>query len=121
MSLIFSPLNSGFNSKQSSTSFYNKVTTLPRIPHPSRLIDDQDKYSLDIRGKSTDEYLNRNQRSNSNLSNNSRRSSSNLNYSNQEQIPENINVIYGQDRDKIRLPIFGKFNSTNFSLNYFLK
>jgi hypothetical protein len=95
-------------------SFYNKVTTLPRIPHPSTVIDDQDKYSLDIRGKSTDEYLKTTQRSNSHLSNNSRRSSSNLNYSNQQQIPENINVIYGQDRDKLRLPIFGKFNSQSF-------
>jgi hypothetical protein len=100
-------------------SFYNKVTTLPRIPHPSTLTDDQDKYSLDIQGKSTDEYHNTNQRSNSHLSNNSRRSSS-FNYSNQQQIPENINVIYGQDRDKLRLPIFGKFNLQSF-VNYFNK
>ncbi|CAF1321815.1 unnamed protein product [Adineta steineri] len=100
MSLISSPFYIGSNDKHTTISFHDKVTTLPRIEHPSKFINNDDKYSLDIRGKSS-EY--------------NRSSSTAQNYSNGEDIPDNINVIYGLDRDKVRLPIFGRRPSSTSS------
>ncbi len=98
-------------------SFNKKVMTLPRIEHPSKLIN-EDKSSLDIRGRSRDGHGNgrllRSEAATPDLTHRRRRSSSFKYYSNSEQyseqltqIPENVSTVYGQDRDKVRLPIFG--------------
>ena len=101
------------------SSFNKKVMTLPRIEHPSKLINEEDRNSLDIRGRSRDGHGNgkliRSESSTPDLSYRRRRSSSIKNYPNSSsthsqqltQIPENVNAVYGQDRDKVRLPIFG--------------
>lgn len=110
----------GYDQKQLSSSFNKRVITLPRIEHPSRLINENDFNSLDIRGKSRDGTGNgkliRSETSTPDLSYQRRRSSSLKNYSTSQnnsqpltEIPENINTVYGEDRDKVRLPIFGKF------------
>lgn len=67
------------------------ITTLPRIEHPSKRFHHEEKYSLDIRGKSTDQSI-------SHLST----------HSHGEEIPDNIPFVYGENRNKVRLPIFGK-------------
>ncbi|UJR34858.1 hypothetical protein I4U23_027637 [Adineta vaga] len=97
MSLISSP--SHFGKNPSSFSFYTKVTTLPKITHPSKLIENEQNHSsLDIRGQS-------------------KLSRTNSSLSNYDQIPENIDVTIGQDRSQVRLPIFGRRPSTNCSVN----
>ena len=100
-----------------------KVFTLPRIAHPSKYLNEEDRSSLDIRGKSRDGNGNgqliRSETSTPDLAFNShrRRRSSSLKQnpiSSRTQlndIPENISTIYGQDRDQVRLPVFGKGNS----------
>ena len=128
MSLVSSSSNLVYNDKQYLSSLNKKVMTLPRIEHPSKLINEQDKNSLDIRGKSQDGFgdgkLIRSETSTPELTfrrgggggGGGRRRSSSLRNSSKSsiyseplsQIPENVNVIYGQDRDKVRLPIFGK-------------
>ncbi len=42
------------SSSSSHTGFNKKIMTLPRIEHPSKLINEDDKSSLDIRGRSRD-------------------------------------------------------------------
>jgi hypothetical protein len=119
MALISSSSHSGYDNKQFSSSFNKKVITLPRIEHPSKLINEDDRSSLDIRGRSRDGNgtgkLIRSETSSPDLTYRRRRSSSLKQHSNSghyseqlEEIPENINAVYGQDRDKVRLPIFGK-------------
>ena len=103
-----------------------KVLTLPRIAHPSSSFDENDQKDLDIRGKSRNGdgngQLIRSERSTPDLSFQHRRRTrssslkqSHISSSNQyptqlTQIPENISTIIGEDRDKVRLPIFGKEN-----------
>ncbi len=100
------------------SSFNKKVMTLPRIEHPSKLINEEDRSSLDIRGRSRDGHGNgkliRSESSTPELSHRRRRSSSLKSYPNTSthsqqltEIPENVNAVYGPDRDKVRLPIFG--------------
>jgi len=99
-------------------SFNKKVMTLPRIEHPSKLVNENDKSSLDIRGRSRDGNGNgkliRSETSSPDLTHYRRRSSSFKHYSNSRknseqltEIPSNVNTVYGEDRDKVRLPIFG--------------
>jgi hypothetical protein len=78
-------------------------------------MNNDEKYSLDIRGRSRNRQGNgkliRNE-----LSTSRRKRSSSLKYNSKSldyseplhDIPENVETIYGQDRDKVRLPIFGK-------------
>lgn len=107
----------------SSFSLNNKkVMTLPRIEHPSKLINEEDRSSLDIRGKSRDGQgdgkLIRSESTTPELTYRRHRRSSSLRslskssiYSESlSKIPENINTVYGQDREKVRLPIFGKYS-----------
>jgi len=104
----------GYGRKQSS-SLNKKIMTLPRIEHPSKRFNDNDKTSLDIRGRSRNGKLIRNELSTPESPRRNRRSSS-LKYNSKpskyseylNDIPENVDTIYGQDRDKVRLPIFGK-------------
>jgi len=103
------------SSSSSYTGFNKKVMTLPRIEHPSKLINEDDQSSLDIRGKSGKGQLIRSELSTPDSTYRRRRSSSLKNSTTYSQplteIPENINTIYGEDRDKVRLPIFGNFIS----------
>jgi hypothetical protein len=107
------------NDGQSRFSFNKKVMTLPRIEHPSSRIDEEDQNSLDIRGKSRNGQGNgkllRSESSTPPLSPYRRKSSSFKHNSNNSiysqpisEIPSNVNAIYGEDRDKVRLPVFGK-------------
>lgn len=111
------------HSKEYSSLSSRKVLTLPRIEHPSKYVNEEDRSSLDIRGKSRDGNGNgqiiRSERSTPELTFNShrRRRSSSLKqnpipsttHSTQlNDIPENVATVYGQDRDQVRLPIFGK-------------
>jgi len=118
MALISSSSHSGYDNKQFSSSFNKKVITLPRIEHPSKLINEDDRSSLDIRGRSRDGNgtgkLIRSETSSSNSTYRRRRSSSLRQHSNSShysqqltEIPETIDAVYGEDRDKVRLPIFG--------------
>ncbi len=106
------------SSSSSYTGFNKKVITLPRIEHPSKLINEDDQSSLDIRGRSGKGQLIRSELSTPDSTYRRRRSSSLKNYSNPTtysqpltEIPENIDAVYGEDRDKVRLPIFGNFIS----------
>jgi hypothetical protein len=103
------------SSTSSHSGFNKRVMTLPRIEHPSKMINEDDQSSLDIRGKSGNGQLIRSETSTPDSTFRRRRSSSIKHQSNSTnystpltQIPENVNAIYGQDRDKVRLPIFGK-------------
>jgi hypothetical protein len=98
-----------------------KAMNLPRIEHPSKRFDGGDKTSLDIRGRSRDGYGNgklvRSEISSPQSPQRHRRSSSLKSNSNPSKyaehlsdIPENVDAIYGEDRDKVRLPIFGIFS-----------
>ncbi len=119
MALISSSSHTGYNNdKQFGSSFSKKVMTLPRIQHPSKLVNNEDQSLLDIRGRSRDGHGNgqliRSETSTPDVSHRRRRSSSLQHYSNSTthsqpltQIPENVNAVYGEDRDKVRLPIFG--------------
>ncbi|CAF1342560.1 unnamed protein product [Rotaria magnacalcarata] len=130
MSLVSSSSNLVYNDKQYLSSLNKKVMTLPRIEHPSKLINEQDKHTLDIRGKSRDGFgdgkLIRSETSTPELTyHRGRRRSSSLRNSSKSsiyseplsQIPENVNVIYGEDRDKVRLPIFGHRTDSRLSSN----
>jgi hypothetical protein len=116
MSLVSPSSHIGYGDR---SSLNKKVMTLPRIEHPSKLINEEDKSSLDVRGRSRDGHGNgkliRSESSTPDLTYR-RRSSSLKNYSNSAtysqqltEIPENVNTVYGEDRDKVRLPIFGNF------------
>ena len=118
MALISSSSRMGYGDRQSSSSFSRKVMTLPRIEHPSKFISEEDRNSLDVRGRSRDGRgdgkLIRSEASTPELTSRHRRSSSVKNYLSPSthseqltQIPENVSVVYGQERDKVRLPIFG--------------
>jgi hypothetical protein len=109
----------GYNQKQSSSSLSKKIMTLPRIEHPSKRINDDEKSSLDIRGRSRDghghgklirnelstpESPRRRPRRSLSVKNNSSKYSEQL-----SNIPENSDTSsFIQDQDKVRLPIFGK-------------
>jgi hypothetical protein len=125
MSLISSSSHGEYHNKQFSSLSNKKVTTLPKIEHPSKFVNEDDQNLLDIRGRSRDGRGNgqliRSESSSPALTHSRRRSSSLKNYSKWDnyseqltQIPENVNTIYSQDRDKVRLPIFGKRFLLNF-------
>jgi len=104
----------GYDRRQSPLN--KRIMTLPRIEHPSKRLNDDDKNSLDIRGRSRNGIGNgkliRNELSTPESPRGNRRSSS-LKYNSKpskhlSDIPENVDTTYGQDRDKVRLPIFGK-------------
>jgi hypothetical protein len=116
----------GYDQRQLSSRSKNSLT-LPRIEHPSKRINNNEKYSLDIRGRSRDGHgdgkLIRNEIPISESPRRTRRRSSpfkynskSLNYSEPlHDIPENVETTFGQDRDKVRLPIFGK-NKISFDI-----
>ncbi|CAF1332292.1 unnamed protein product, partial [Adineta ricciae] len=87
MALISSPFFFGKNPSNSSLSYYSKVTTLPKINPTSN--EPISSSSLDLRTQSK-----LSQRSNC------------------EQIPENVSFTVGEDRNQIRLPVFGRRPST---------
>jgi hypothetical protein len=124
MSLASPPPVVGYNQKQSSSSLSKKIMTLPRIEHPSKRINDDEKSSLDIRGRSRDGHgdgkLVRNELS---IPESPRRPQRSLSVRNNAKypehladIPENMNTSFQQDRDKIRLPVFGKNKRKGFFL-----
>ena len=84
MSLISSPFFLGKNSTNSSLSYYSKVTTLPKLNSISN--EPISSSSVDLRTHSK--------------------------HSNYEEIPENVSFTIGEDRNQIRLPVFGKLNKS---------
>ena len=99
------------SSSLSSQSF-RKVQTLPRIEHPSKLIDRNDQSQLDIRGKSRDGLGNgqliRSETSTpdsmfSRRSTARRRSSSFKQFSSSQPL-----TTIDENKNDVRLPIFGK-------------
>ncbi|CAF3658026.1 unnamed protein product [Rotaria sp. Silwood1] len=119
MSLVSPSAILGYDHKQSTSQLNKKMMVLPQIEHPSKRIDSDDKNSLDIRGRSRDGYgdgkLIRNEYSTNQSDRHRRRSSSfkynsnNRKYSqNIDDIDEHINTPIRQDRDQVRLPIFGR-------------
>ncbi|CAF4816073.1 unnamed protein product [Rotaria sp. Silwood1] len=119
MSLVSSSSNMVYGDRQLSSSYNRKkVMTLPRIEHPSKMINEEDKNSLDIRGRSRDGHGNgkliRSETSTPESRYNRRRSSSFKHSSNSsiysqelKQKSDQYDSQYRQDRDKVRLPIFG--------------
>lgn len=126
MSIVCSSPLIGYDHKPSSSpsslssSLNKKTLSLPHIEHPSKRIDDDNKNSLDIRGRSRnghgDGQLIRNEYSMEDLNNHHRhhhRRSSSMKYNSSYSqplfdIPENNTLNGGQDRGQVRLPIFGK-------------
>ncbi|CAF4145913.1 unnamed protein product [Rotaria sordida] len=106
MSLSCSSSNLVNIDRESSSSFNKKIISLPRIEHPSKLLNEVDKNSLDIRGRSRDGHgdgkLIRSETSTPESQYYRRRSSSFKRFHTDDD-----NSIYQQDRDKVRLPIFG--------------
>lgn len=102
-----------------SNQSFRKVQTLPRIEHPSKLIDRNDQNQLDIRGKSKDGLGNgqliRSETStpDSMLSRRStaRRRSSTIKYLSSSQP---LTPIHETNRDQVRLPIFGNSSLLSF-------
>ena len=93
MSLISSPFFFGKNPSNSSLSYYSKVTTLPKI---NSISNERNSSSLaDLRTQSKVSQR-----------------------SNHEEIPENVSFTVGEDRNQIRLPVFGKFNQIFVFLIY---
>jgi hypothetical protein len=114
MSLISATPLLGYDQRQLSSRNKN-LLRLPRIEHPSKRMNNDEKHSLDIRGRSRDRQGNGKLIRNELLTARRKRSSSlkynskSLDYSEPlHDIPENVETIYGEDRDKVRLPIFGK-------------
>jgi hypothetical protein len=109
----------GYDHRQ-SPSVNKRVMTLPKIEHPSKRINNDEKNPLDIRGRSRDGGIGngkliRNELSSPETPRRNRRSYSFKQNSKPSKyieqfndVPENVDTIYRQDRDKIRLPIFGR-------------
>ncbi|CAF0859260.1 unnamed protein product [Adineta ricciae] len=96
----------GYDHRQPSPS---KKMVLPKIEHPSKRMIDSYRTVLDVRGKSgegklirTDLSSPRQQGRSSTLKSASRCSDC------LTDVPENVNAIYGEDRNKVRLPVFGR-------------
>ncbi|CAF4540419.1 unnamed protein product, partial [Rotaria sp. Silwood2] len=134
MALVSSSSNLLYGDRQSSSSFNKKIMTLPRIEHPSKFINEEDKNSLDIRGRSRDGHgdgkLIRSETSTPESRYRRRRSSSLKYFPNSsmysdelKQKNDYVNSNYRQDQDKVRLPIFGhraesRTSSSSSSLSY---
>jgi hypothetical protein len=109
----------GYDHTQSSSSINKKRMTLPRIEHPSKRINNDEKSLLDIRGRSRDGRgdgkLIRNElpmpvsprriRRSSSIKYNSKPSKYSEHLS---DISEDVDTSFGQDREKLELSIFGK-------------
>lgn len=103
----------GYDRRQLS-SRSDRSINLPRIEHPSKRINNNDKASLDIRGRSRDgdgygklirhEFTPRRKKRSSSMKLNSK------SHYHSEQYRENNN---GENRDQVRLPIFGQKRSTS--------
>jgi hypothetical protein len=109
MSLTSATPLRGYDRRQSQT-----LLTLPRIEHPSKRINNDDKYSLDIRGRSRNGQgsgkIIRNEIVTPQSPRRIRRATS-LKYNSEQlhDISENGETNnYGQNREQVRLPIFGK-------------
>jgi hypothetical protein len=107
----------GYERRKSSS--LNKKMTLPRIEHPSKRMIDGYRSLLDVRGRSTDGQpdgkLTQNDLSTLESPRSQQESpsfktdSKPTKYSEYlNDIPENIDTVYGEDRNKVRLPVFGK-------------
>lgn len=130
MSLSSVPGLVGYPQRELS-SRNSKSLSLPRIEHPSKRMNSEEKSSLDIRGRSRDGQGNgkliRNEIESNQSPRRRRRTSSSSSFQSNckslyrseqlDQIPENIQTVYGEDRDKVRLPIFGKRNLSFASSN----
>ncbi len=88
---------------------------LPRIEHPSKRMVDGYRSLLDVRGRSTDGELIQNDLSTFESPRSQQESPSFKSDSKPGKyseyltgIPENIDSVYGEDRNKVRLPVFGK-------------
>ncbi|CAF3614218.1 unnamed protein product, partial [Rotaria sp. Silwood2] len=114
MALVSSSSNLLYGDRQSSSSFNKKIMTLPRIEHPSKFINEEDKNSLDIRGRSRDGHgdgkLIRSETSTPESRYRRRRSSSLKYFPNSsmysdelKQKNDYVNSNYRQDQDKVRL------------------
>lgn len=107
----------GYDQHRSASSTERR-TNLPRIEHPSKRFDEEQRNSLDIRGRSREGYgdgqLIRKEYSTSRRTKHRNSSSTRSNeklsktFHQLEEIPEDTDTVYGQDREKVRLPIFGK-------------
>ena len=111
----------GYDRRQLS-SRSDRSINLPRIEHPSKRMNDDQKYSLDIRGRSRDgqghgqiirqELTPRKIKRSSSLKYNSK--SHRYRSEQLQQIPENFQMNFAvEDRDEIRLPIFGEKRSSS--------
>lgn len=100
-----------------------KLNSYPKIEHPSKRINHDDKNNLDIRGRSRDGHgdghLIRNEYSLLETNNHPRRSSSLQYNSNKKKYSlynDNNQTINELNQDQVRLPIFGKFY---FYINFY--
>ncbi|UJR11717.1 hypothetical protein I4U23_015898 [Adineta vaga] len=98
----------GYDHRQSSP---NKKMILPKIEHPSKRMIDSYRTVLDVRGKSRDGQgdgkLIRTDLSTPRSPRHQGRSSTlKLDYI--DDVPENISTVFGEDRNKVRLPVFGR-------------
>ncbi|CAF2140370.1 unnamed protein product [Rotaria magnacalcarata] len=118
------PLSGYDHHKQSSSSplLNKKLNSYPKIEHPSKRTDNNNKTDLDIRGRSRDGHgdgkLIRNESSRSESINRHRRSSSfkhNLNTRKYSQHNDDMQTIYEQVQDQVRLPIFGHRTDSQLS------
>jgi len=99
----------GYERRKSSS--LNKKMALPRIEHPSKRMVDGYRSLLDVRGRSTDGELIQNDLSTFESPRSQQESPSFKSDSKAgkylNDIPENIDTVYGEDRNKVRLPVFG--------------
>lgn len=111
----------GYDRNQ-SLSPNKRLSTLPIIEHPSKRFNQNQRNSLDIRGRSRDGLGNgqilRNEYSTPQTNRRKHRRSSSTKSNEKlsksfdilQEIPEYANTNYADDRDKVRLPVFGKTN-----------
>ncbi|CAF1497870.1 unnamed protein product [Adineta steineri] len=98
MSVLSPTPHVGYNNRRQLSP--TKKMALPTIEHPSQRMIDNYRTSLDVQGNSADGQFD----------------SKSSNFSDYiPDIPENVNVVYGEDRDKVRLPIFGRRAETRAS------
>ena len=115
-------LNLTLPNQRQYSSRSDRTINLPRIEHPAKRFNENDKYSLDIRGKSNHgngygelirhEITPRRKKRSSSLKYHSK-----VNNPSESlyDIPENTATTYGSNQDGLRLPIFGRKRSSSSS------
>lgn len=115
-------LNLTLPTERQYSSRSDRTVNLPKIEHPAKRFNENDKFSLDIRGKSNHgngygelirhEFTPRRKKRSASMKYHSKVTHPREALYN---IPENVATTYTSDRDEVRLPIFGRKRSSSSS------